>query len=149
MKSSHCVKSVQIQSFFWPVFSRIQTKYGDLFCGSCGSSVIPHEADSLQHKSCWEYRQWLRHSIFSFSLFFFFLLWNLENNLLLLFFSSVLFSDLQSWIKLMKRFCNPSYSLIQCWSMNDWRTKRLDFPLRKKLLLLCNTELRKKRVIEI
>ena len=27
----HCVKSVQIRSFFWPAFSCIQTEYGDLW----------------------------------------------------------------------------------------------------------------------
>ena len=27
---SHCVKSVHILSFFWSVFSRIRTEYGDL-----------------------------------------------------------------------------------------------------------------------
>ena len=27
-KTSHCVKSVQIRSFFWSVFSRIRTEYG-------------------------------------------------------------------------------------------------------------------------
>ena len=26
----HCVKSVQIRVFFWSVFSRIRTEYGDL-----------------------------------------------------------------------------------------------------------------------
>ena len=26
----HCVKSVQIRSFFWSVFSRIQTEYGEM-----------------------------------------------------------------------------------------------------------------------
>ena len=30
----HCVKSVQIRSFFWAVFSYIRTKYGDLPCKS-------------------------------------------------------------------------------------------------------------------
>ena len=25
-----CMKSVQIRSFFWPIFSRIRTEYGDL-----------------------------------------------------------------------------------------------------------------------
>ena len=29
MKNIHCVKSVQIVSFFWSVFSRIRTKNGD------------------------------------------------------------------------------------------------------------------------
>ena len=28
--SIHCVKSVQIQSFFWSVISCIKTEYGDL-----------------------------------------------------------------------------------------------------------------------
>ena len=27
---AHCMKSVQIRSFFWSLFSRIRTKYGDL-----------------------------------------------------------------------------------------------------------------------
>ena len=26
----HCVKNVQIRSFFWSIFSRIRTEYGDL-----------------------------------------------------------------------------------------------------------------------
>ena len=28
----HCVKSVQILSYFWSVFSCIRTEYGDLLC---------------------------------------------------------------------------------------------------------------------
>ena len=31
---THCVESVQIQSFFWSVFSCIRTKYGDLLITS-------------------------------------------------------------------------------------------------------------------
>ena len=31
-RSQHCVKSVQIRSFFWSVFSCIRTEYGDLRC---------------------------------------------------------------------------------------------------------------------
>ena len=27
----HCVKSVQIRSFFWSIFSRILTEYGEIF----------------------------------------------------------------------------------------------------------------------
>ena len=27
---THCVKSVQIRSFFWPLFSRIRTEYGEI-----------------------------------------------------------------------------------------------------------------------
>ena len=28
--NSHCVKSIQIRSFFWSVFSRIRTEYGEI-----------------------------------------------------------------------------------------------------------------------
>ena len=30
VKTSHCVKSVQVRSFFWSIFSCIRTEYGDL-----------------------------------------------------------------------------------------------------------------------
>ena len=30
VERNHCVKSVQIRSFFWSIFSCIQTEYGDL-----------------------------------------------------------------------------------------------------------------------
>ena len=30
MKNEHCMKSVQIRSFYWSAFSRIRTEYGDL-----------------------------------------------------------------------------------------------------------------------
>ena len=29
-KSQHCMKSVQMQNYFWSVFSCIRTEYGDL-----------------------------------------------------------------------------------------------------------------------
>ena len=29
--NSHCVKSVQIRSFFWSLFSRIRTDYGEIY----------------------------------------------------------------------------------------------------------------------
>ena len=32
----HCVKSVQIQSFFWSVFSHIRTEYGEILQSKCG-----------------------------------------------------------------------------------------------------------------
>ena len=37
----HCVKSVEIPSFFWSVFSCIQTKYGDSL-GKYGPEKTPH-----------------------------------------------------------------------------------------------------------
>ena len=45
---SHCVKSVQIPSFFWSVFSRIRTEYGDLRCKSPYSVRI--RANTYQKK---------------------------------------------------------------------------------------------------
>ena len=47
----HCVKSVQIRSFFWSVFSSIWTEYGDIRsispysfrnAGKCGTEKIPY-----------------------------------------------------------------------------------------------------------
>ena len=34
--SKHCVKSVQTRGFFWSVFSRIRTEYGEI------RSISPH-----------------------------------------------------------------------------------------------------------
>ena len=34
IRFTHCVKSVQMRSFFWSVFSRIRTEYRDLLCKS-------------------------------------------------------------------------------------------------------------------
>ena len=36
LNRTHCVKSVQIRSFFWYVFSRIRTEYGEIW------SISPH-----------------------------------------------------------------------------------------------------------
>ena len=43
--ASHCVKSVQIRSFFWSVFSCIWTKYGDLRSESPYSVPIQENTD--------------------------------------------------------------------------------------------------------
>ena len=32
---SHCVKSIQVRSFFWSVFSRIRTEYGEILVSLC------------------------------------------------------------------------------------------------------------------
>ena len=51
LRPLHCVKSVQIRSFFWSVFSSIQTEYGDIRsispysvrnAGKCGTEKIPY-----------------------------------------------------------------------------------------------------------
>ena len=45
----HCVKSVQIRSFFWSVFSRIRTDYGEIRTRK--NSVFGHFSRSvLQRK---------------------------------------------------------------------------------------------------
>ena len=43
--SRHCVKSVQIRSFFWSVFSCIRTEYGDLRSGSPYSVRMQENTD--------------------------------------------------------------------------------------------------------
>ena len=45
MQDQHCVKSVQIQSFFWSVFSCIRTEYGDLLRKSPYSVRIQENTD--------------------------------------------------------------------------------------------------------
>ena len=42
---SHCLKSVQIHSYFWSVFSCIRTKYGDLLFKSSYSVRIQENTD--------------------------------------------------------------------------------------------------------
>ena len=44
-KHVHCVKSVQIRSYFWPVFSCIRTEYGDLRSKSLYSVRIQENTD--------------------------------------------------------------------------------------------------------
>ena len=48
----HCLKSVQIRSFFWSVFSCIRTEYGDLLRKSC----IRTEYGDLLRKSPYSVR---------------------------------------------------------------------------------------------
>ena len=43
--SSDCVKSVQIRSYFWPVFSYFRTEYGDLLLKSPLSVRIQEDTD--------------------------------------------------------------------------------------------------------
>ena len=39
-ESTHCVKRVQIRSFFWSVFSRIRTEYGEIRSASKYSGQV-------------------------------------------------------------------------------------------------------------
>ena len=45
LHSLHCAKSIQIQIFFWSVFSCIRTEYGDLLCKSSYSVQIQENTD--------------------------------------------------------------------------------------------------------
>ena len=45
----HCVKNVQIQSFFWSLFSRIRTKYRDLFRRSPHAVRIRENTDQKKN----------------------------------------------------------------------------------------------------
>ena len=48
-QTSYCVKSVQIRSFFWSVFSRIQSEYGKIRTGK--NSVFGHFSRSVKLSS--------------------------------------------------------------------------------------------------
>ena len=52
----HCVKSIQIQSFFWSVFSRIRPECGEIFCISPYSVRMRKNTDQKNsvfgHVSC-------------------------------------------------------------------------------------------------
>ena len=48
--SLHCVKSVQIRSFFWSVFSCIWTEYGDLLRKSPYSERIQENTDQIKFR---------------------------------------------------------------------------------------------------
>ena len=45
----HCIKSVQIRSFFWSVFSHIRTEYGDLLCKSPYSVLMRENTDQKKN----------------------------------------------------------------------------------------------------
>ena len=47
----HCVKSVQIQSYFWSVFSRIRTEYGEILRISPYSVQMPGEYGKIRTRN--------------------------------------------------------------------------------------------------
>ena len=50
---SHCVKSVQIRSFFWSLFSCIRTKYGKISpSGPNTEKYGPEISQELQYTEC-------------------------------------------------------------------------------------------------
>ena len=54
-KHNHCVKSVQMRSFFWSVFSSIWTEYGEIrsIQSECGK-IRTRKSSVLGHFSCSE-----------------------------------------------------------------------------------------------
>ena len=58
----HYVKSVQIRSFFWSLFSRIRTEYGEIRSISPYSVRMRENADQKKLHIRTFFTQWLRHS---------------------------------------------------------------------------------------
>ena len=50
--STHCVKCVQIRSFFWTVFSRIRTEYGEI------RSISPYSVQMRENTDQKKLRIW-------------------------------------------------------------------------------------------
>ena len=57
----HCVKSVQIRSFFWSVFSRIRTEYGEILRIWTLRIWTPY---SVYTDILWTLRIWTKNSVF-------------------------------------------------------------------------------------
>ena len=64
---NHCVKSVQIRSFFWSVFSRIRTEYGEKRSISPYSVRIRENSDQEKHRIWTLFTQWIKYIINLFS----------------------------------------------------------------------------------
>ena len=58
MRKNHCLKSVQIRSFFWSAFSRIWTEYGDLRSNSPYSVRIRENTDQRKLRIWTLFTQW-------------------------------------------------------------------------------------------
>ena len=63
----HCVKSVCIRSFFWIVFSRIRTKYGEIFHISPYSVQMRENTDQNNSKHGHFFTQWRPLRLFSYT----------------------------------------------------------------------------------
>ena len=57
---SHCVKSVQIRSFFWSVFSRIRNEYREIRSISLYSVRMPENTDQKKLRIWTLFTQWVR-----------------------------------------------------------------------------------------
>ena len=56
VKGIHCLKSVQIRSFFWSVFSRIRTEYGE-------NSVSPYSVRMRENTDQKKLHIWTLHAV--------------------------------------------------------------------------------------
>ena len=56
---NHCVKSVQIGSFFWSLFSRIRTEYGEIRSISPYSVRMPENTDQKKLPIWTDFTQWI------------------------------------------------------------------------------------------
>ena len=65
----HCVKSIQIQSFFWSVFSCIRTEYGEILRISPYSVRMPKNTDQKKLRIWKLFTQWKLLTESRFSLF--------------------------------------------------------------------------------
>ena len=54
----YCVKSVQIRSFFWPVFFHIWTEYGEILCISPYSVRMRENTDQKKLRIWTLFMQW-------------------------------------------------------------------------------------------
>ena len=57
--NAHCVKSVQMRSFIWSLFSRIWTEYGDLLCKSPYSFRMRENLDQKKLRILTLFTHWL------------------------------------------------------------------------------------------
>ena len=63
LNTSHCVESVQIRSFFWSVFSRIRTEYGEILHISPYSVRMWENTDQKKLRICTLFTQCLCYRI--------------------------------------------------------------------------------------
>ena len=58
LHTEHCVKSVQIRSFFWSLYSRIRTEYGEILRISSYSIRMREYRDQKKLRIWTHFTQW-------------------------------------------------------------------------------------------
>ena len=58
--NGHCVKSVQIRSYFWSVFSSVRTEYGDFKINSMANQIVADFDCGLRCKSKHKFQDCLK-----------------------------------------------------------------------------------------